>query len=423
MLTGVDVTSVARIARAVRDGRFRARVFTSAEQAECGAAMERWATRWAAKEAVRKLAGAAGERPLPAFRDIEVVRPGGGAPRVLVRGAPADVAISLSHEGDMAVAVAVAMPGAAAGGGLHAAPLQPVPERWFALPERRVDAHKGTFGTVVVVGGSPGLSGAPYLAAMGAARTGAGRIRLCVPAALHPAMVVKCVEVMPHALPDGGRGVLGGDATEQLRSSHLPAAQALVVGPGIGLDPATGEALVALLDGLPCPVVVDADGLTLAAREGLEWRRAGAPVVVTPHPAEMARLLGGGTAVADVARDRPAVAARYAVERGVVVVLKGAWTVVAAPDGRLWTSPYAVPALATGGTGDVLGGVCGALLAAGIAGFEAAVTAVTVHAEAGAELEAARGRAGILASDLLEHLPVAQERLRRAWERGDSRSP
>ena len=297
---------------------------------------------------------------------------------------------------------------------LDAPPLAPAPERWFTLPERGEEAHKGTFGTVVVAGGSEGLSGAPYLAAMGAARTGAGRVRLCVPAAVHPAMVVKCVEVMPHALPDGGRGVLGREAADRLRTVHLPAAQALVVGPGLGLDPETGDALGMLLESLPCPGVVDADALTLAARTGLDWRGAGAPLVLTPHPAEMARLAGGDATAATVQQRRPDVAAAYAAERGAVVVLKGAWTVVAAPDGRVWTSPYAVPALATGGTGDVLGGVCAALLAAGIPAFEAAVTAVTLHGEAGAELQAARGRAGTLASDLLDHLPQAQERLRRA---------
>ena len=414
-IVGVDIASIARVAQVVaRSPRFRDRVFTAAEQGECVGRPDRWASRWAAKEAVRKLAGAAGVHPLPAFAAIEVLRAGGGAPAVRIDGVEAGVALSLTHDAGLAIAVALARPSADP---LDAPPAGGLPGPSLRLPERPPDAHKGTFGTVVVVGGSHGLSGAAYLAAMGAARTGAGLVRLCVPAELHPAMVVKCVEVMPHALPDGGRGILGSEAVERLQAEHLPAADALVVGPGIGRDPETGDALARLLDGLPCPAVVDADGLTLAARHGIDWRRAGRPVVVTPHPAEMARLLGGGAVTADVQRDRAGVAARYAAERAAVVVLKGAHTVVAAPDGRAWEAPYALPALATGGTGDVLSGVCGALLAAGIEAFDAAVAAVTVHGEAGAELQAARGRAGTLASDLLDVLPAAQERLRRALER------
>jgi hydroxyethylthiazole kinase-like uncharacterized protein yjeF len=412
---GVDIASIERVAGALeRTPGLRDRVFTAAEQADCADRPDRWAGRWAAKEAVRKLWGAAGVRPLPAFRDIEIVRAAGGEPLVRCRGEEAAIALSMTHDAGVAVAVALGL----AGDPLDAPPAGGLPTVGLALPERSPDAHKGTFGTVVVVAGSHGFSGAAYLAAMGAARAGAGRVRLCVPAELHPAMAVKCVEVMPHPLPDAGRGIIGAAALARLRTEHLPAAQALVVGPGIGLDAETGEALAGLLVELPCPAVVDADALTLAGRLGFDWRRAAQAVVLTPHPAEMARLLGAGADAGGVQRERRTVAAGYARERGAVVVLKGAGTLVAAPDGRQWEAPYALPALATGGTGDVLSGICGAFLAAGIPAFEAAVAAVTVHGEAGAELQALRGRAGALASDLLEQLPMAQERLRRALERG-----
>lgn len=414
-LVGVDVASIERVAGTMaRHPQLGTRAFTPAERAECEGRPDRWASRWAAKEAVRKLWGAAGVRPLPAFAAIEVLSGGDGPPVVRVEGGDSGIALSLSHDAGLAIAVAVAP--RRAHDPLDDPPLGGVPAS-LRLPERAPDSHKGTFGTVVVAAGSHGFSGAAWLAAMGAARAGAGLVRLCVPAELHPAMVVKSVEVMPHALPDGGRGVIGAAAVARLRAEQLPLADALVVGPGIGRDEETGLALETLLDGLPCPAVVDADGLTLAGRYGFDWRRSGKPVVVTPHPAEMARLLGGEATAADVQRDRHGVAAHYAAERGAIVVLKGAHTVVAAPDGRLWEAPYALPALATGGTGDVLSGVSGAFLAAGIEAFDAAVAAVCVHGEAGAELQAARGRAGTLASDVLDQLPTAQERLRRAVER------
>ena len=411
---GVDVTTVARVVDALRRSpRLRDRVFSAAEQADCAGRDERWATRWAAKEAVRKLAGGAGVAPLPAWRDVEVVRAAGGAPAITWRGVPTGMQVSLSHEAGLAVAVVAA--GRAAPAPTGRPPCHPVPAG-LRLPERPDDGHKGTFGTVVVVAGSAAFSGAAYLSAMGAARGGAGRIRLCIPAQLHPAMAVKCVEVMPHALPDGGRGIVGPEAVAVVRAEHLPQAQALVAGPGLGLDPETEAALVELLVDLTCPAVVDADGLTLAARAGLDWRRAGRPVVLTPHPAEMGRLAGVDAAA--VQADRLGVATRYSRERGATVVLKGAGTVVADPDGRVLEAPFRLPALATGGTGDVLAGLIGAMLAAGLPAFEAAVAGVWIHGEAGAALQAERGRAGTLASDLLDHLPAAQERLRRALDGG-----
>ena len=402
---GVDVVSVERVATLVaRNPRFAQRVFTDAERRECQGRPERWASRWAAKEAVRKLAGARGITPLPAFRDVEVRTGPGGAPAVT---APAvgSVALSLSHDAGLAVAVAVGV--TAAAGHID------VPDG-LRLPDRPDDANKGTFGTVVVVAGAHGFSGAAYLAAMGAARSGAGRVRLCVPASLHPIVAVKCTEVMAHPLPDAGRGVLTAESVATIRRDHLGAADALVVGPGLGRDPQTAEALVDLLDGLRTPLVVDADGLNIAAERHLAWPRTGAPAVLTPHPAEMARLLG--TDVREVQSDREGVARRYAAEHGVVVVLKGAETVIAGPDGRLHCDRHRLVALASGGTGDVLAGMVGAFVAAGLPPFDAAVAAVTVHAEAGAAVQAVRGRAGALASDLVDALPAAQERLRRLLE-------
>jgi NAD(P)H-hydrate epimerase len=227
---------------------------------------------------------------------------------------------------------------------------------------------------------------------------------------------------MAHPLPDGGRGMVTAESLDALRRDHLPHASALVVGPGLGQAAETAAAVTELLQALPCPAVVDADGLNIAARARLRWRAAAHPLVLTPHPAEMGRLAGVGTA--EVQRDRSGMASGYAREQGVVVVLKGARTVVAAPDGRLHVDAHpGVVALATGGTGDVLAGLIGALLAAGLDGFDAAVAGVTIHAEAGVTVQAERGRAGGLAGDLLDALPAAQERVRRAWEARRAAAP
>jgi NAD(P)H-hydrate epimerase len=220
---------------------------------------------------------------------------------------------------------------------------------------------------------------------------------------------------MAHPLGEPGASGLDAAGVVELRQVHLPVASAAVIGPGLGRAPATEAALLDLLATLTVPAVVDADGLNIAAAAGFDWRSCAAPLVLTPHPAEMARLAGLSTA--EVQADRAGLAARFAAEHGVTLVLKGAETVVAAPDGRIHVDRHQTVALATGGTGDVLSGVCGAMLAAGLDGFDAAVAAVTIHAEAGCLVEAERGRAGALAGDVIEMLPAAQERLRRALER------
>ena len=410
---GVDAATVSRIAAvAERRPRFLQRIYTERERQRCAGHPERLATRWAAKEAVKKLLGSLGEYPLPLYKEIEVVNRRGGAPTALVRGVDRGIALTLTHERDLAVAVAilVAQPDALT------LPLSAPLAGDVVLPPRPAEGHKGTFGTVVVVAGAYGFTGAAYLSSMGAARGGAGLIRVCVPQAIYPVLATKCIEVMAHALPDAGRGTLGDDSLDVLRREHLPHAGAVVVGPGLGQAPETQHAVVVLLRTLPRPAVVDADGLNIAAAHDVDWRASGQPIVLTPHPAEMGRLARLDTA--QVQADRTGTAQRYARERGVVVVLKGAQTVVAAPDGRLHVDNHAgIVALATGGTGDVLAGLIGALLAAGADAFDAAVAGVTVHAEAGAAVQAERGRAGALAGDLLEALPAAQERLRRAIER------
>ncbi len=410
---GVDVASVARLRAAVeRNPGLARRAYTAAEISDCERSPRRWASRWAAKEAVRKLAGSGGlgpsRSPLPAFRDVEVAYDEHGAPSIrLLAGAPP--AVSISHEGDLVVAVAVGAPGRP--DRLDQPPSLPPPER-LVLPPRSPDAHKGDFGTVAVLAGAHGFSGAAYLAGMGAARGGAGRVRLCVPQSLFPIVAVKCTEVMAHGLPDGGAGTVGEDSVAVLERDHLPAADVLVAGCGLGQAPRTVTAVAALLERLPCPTVVDADGLNVAALRGVDWRRSGQPLVLTPHPAEMGRLLG--TSAAEVQADRIGVALGYAAAHGVVVVLKGAETVIAGPDGRLAVDGHRVVALASGGTGDVLAGLIGAMIGCGLEPFDAALAGVTVHAEAGAAVEATRGRAGALAGDVVEALPAAQERLRRA---------
>jgi hydroxyethylthiazole kinase-like uncharacterized protein yjeF len=407
MVVGVDVTVVDRIAGALRrNPRFAQRIYTDGEQRYAGAKPERWASRWAAKEAVKKLYGSMGER-MPAYKDIEVVRRRGGAPQVHVRGEPTDIALSLTHDGGLAIAVAVNRVGR------RRHELPDIPEG-FVLPARPEDGNKGTFGRVVLIAGSKHFTGAPRLAAMGAARGGAGLVEVCIPESIHAIVAAGCLEVMPTPLPDAGTGALHSDALPTIRE-RLKGANSLVIGPGLGRAPETVDALLELLVGLPCPAVVDADALNIVATSGFDWNRCGqAGVVITPHPAEMSRLVGTDTKA--VQADRLATAEGYARRYGIVVTLKGAETVVAAEGHPTHVDRHRVVALATGGTGDVLAGLIGSLLAQGLSPRDAAVAGVTVHAQAGLMVQARRGRAGALASDVIETLPAAQELLRQALE-------
>ncbi len=261
------------------------------------------------------------------------------------------------------------------------------------LPKRPRDGHKGTFGTVLVVAGSDGMAGAAVLAATAALRGGAGLVQVALPRALQPVLAV--------AVPC---------ATTLVRSAAnvLAAAvrcQAIVAGPGLGATPST-RALVRTLLAVPdVPRVLDADACNVLAP--LPKTRALAsrgPLVLTPHPGEAARLLGCTTA--DVQRDRPAALRALCARSGGVVVLKGAHTLVG--DGvRCFTNRTGNPGMATGGSGDVLAGLLGALLAQGMAPFDAACLAVHVHGAAGDRVASRLGEAGLIASDL--PLAIAEE--------------
>jgi NAD(P)H-hydrate epimerase len=263
----------------------------------------------------------------------------------------------------------------------------------------------------VVVAGSRGFTGAAYLSSTAAVRAGAGLVRLLVAEGVYPVLAVKCTEVMATPVPEAAPGAVGDAAREEV-ARQLEAATAGLVGPGLGRDPATWRLVRDLVRTVQRPLVVDADGLNALAEDRALLRGLGANRVLTPHPGEMARLTGRPTAEIQAARRE--IATATAREWGAVVVLKGARTLVAAPDGRLSEDPHEVPALATGGTGDVLGGLVAGLLAQGADPYTAAVTGVYVHGEAGRRLQGRLGPAGLLASELLPELPPVMKLLREA---------
>jgi NAD(P)H-hydrate epimerase len=265
------------------------------------------------------------------------------------------------------------------------------------LPPRPPEAHKGDAGRLVVIAGSPGKSGAAHLALTGALRGGAGLVWLAARPDVMPMALAGRPEAMSIPLP--GWGPLGEADLEPLVAAAREA-DALVVGPGIPRGPETGAVLRELLARAGIPAALDADALNALAQTPEGPRGLGAPAVLTPHPGEMARLTG--RPVAEVQADRLGIAAACAREWGVTVVLKGARTVVADPDGPPAVIPTGNAGLATGGTGDVLAGLAGALLAGGLAPRAAGRVAAWVHGRAGDRVAARLGQRGLLAGDLGE---------------------
>ncbi len=278
------------------------------------------------------------------------------------------------------------------------------------LPARPIDANKGTFGRVLVAAGSLNYIGAAYLACSGALRAGAGLVTLATAPTLLPVLAAKLTEVTYLPLPEASPGVIAAEAAAEI-AQQTDDYDALLLGCGLGQDPATAEFVGTLLKekGLP-PAVLDADALNILSAVPDWWQQLGGNAVLTPHPGEMARL--AGMTAAEVQADRLGVAARLAAAWRQTVVLKGAYTVIAAADGRRRLSPFANPALATAGTGDVLAGIIAGLLAQGLAPFEAATLGVYLHAKAGETVSDAIGDTGMIASDLLPALPPTIKRLK-----------
>ncbi len=276
------------------------------------------------------------------------------------------------------------------------------------IPTRKLNAHKGTFGRVLVVAGSRNFVGASYLVGGAAARSGCGLVTFAVPEWQRGSLAV----LLPEAtyLPlfdwdDVEQAQGNADAITQI----LPDCSALAIGPGQGQGEGQRRLVVEVLESnrrtARIPVVVDADGLNALALEPKWWDRIGSGHVLTPHPGEMARL--SGLAPGDVQRDRWGVALEMARRWGQTVVLKGAFTVVADPRGDGWVSPFAIPALASAGTGDVLTGLIAGLMAQGVNPLDAARAGVYLHALAAQRQLDGSHTDRLLASDLLPMIPHA----------------
>lgn len=280
------------------------------------------------------------------------------------------------------------------------------------LPRRAHDSHKGTFGTVQVVAGSVGMTGAAVLTGRAALRAGAGLVRVACPAAAQAVVAAgnpcyTTAGIRQHA--DGSFGEGAADELVELGRS----ADAVAVGPGLGQGVGVAEFVRAVVGGLPeVPVVLDADGLNAVAPFEGTFAGRSEPLILTPHPGEFARLTGA--AVPKTAEDRLREAVAFAARWRVVLLLKGSGTLVT-DGGRLYRNTTGNPGMATGGSGDVLTGVIAALLGQGLSAFDAAALGAWAHGRAGDIAAADLGQTGLVATDVIEHLPHAFRELEAGW--------
>lgn len=274
---------------------------------------------------------------------------------------------------------------------------------------RLTDSHKGAYGHVAIVAGSVGMTGAATLSAVGALRIGTGLVTALVPESLNDIMEIKLTEAMTIPVPECKARAFGIDSLDVVLSC-VNKWDAAVIGPGFGRDPDTIEFTKQLIRQLQKPAIIDADALYAVAQDLNVLKQCKAPLVITPHPGEMATLLG--TTSEQVQSNRLDAARAFAKEYGVTVVLKGAGSVIAAQNGQVYINPTGTPAMATGGTGDVLSGMIGGLLAQKCEPVTAANAAVYYHGLAGEIAARKRSEPAMLATDLAESIGDAIMQLR-----------
>jgi NAD(P)H-hydrate epimerase len=275
---------------------------------------------------------------------------------------------------------------------------------WGMISGREQGAHKGDFGHLMVIGGSPGKAGAAVMAARSALRVGSGLVSVATPNNLVPIIQTSIAEAMCIPSAESIEGTLGLGSEEELLKAAI-GMSACAIGPGLSTHYETVQVVRNLIQRLTIPLIIDADGLNALASDVAILKRAKAPVILTPHPGEMARLLGISST--EVQQDRLARAAEFAMKYKVILVLKGAGTVVACPDGRVFINSTGNPGMATAGTGDALTGMIGGFLAQGYSPTQAACLGVYLHGLAGDLAAKEKGELGLIAGDLIEKIPDA----------------
>jgi NAD(P)H-hydrate epimerase len=274
---------------------------------------------------------------------------------------------------------------------------------------RKPSSHKGNFGHLLVIAGSPGMTGAATLTALSALRVGAGLVTLGIPESLNPILEIKLTEVMTLPLPETPQKTLSSEAFGKIKE-FAGRCRAMALGPGISVEEETRKLVEMIIRDLSIPLVLDADGINNLVGEVSLLQQYTAPLIITPHPGEMSRLLE--IEVAQVQKDRIESTVALAKLARAIAVLKGAGTIIADKEGESWINSTGNPGMASGGTGDVLTGIIGGLLVQGFSPLSVAQIGVYLHGLAGDLAAQKKGETSLIAGDVLENLPDAIRRLK-----------
>jgi NAD(P)H-hydrate epimerase len=286
------------------------------------------------------------------------------------------------------------------------------------MPSRSRDSYKGEYGHVLVIAGSKGKTGAALMTAKACMRSGSGLVTIGMPESLMDILQGRVTEEMTLPLPDKGDGTLDKKALKVILDFACRQADVIAIGPGIGVSPATEKIVTGLIQSAAIPLVIDADGLNSIKNSRDILSKAKSPVIITPHPGEMAGLLNRmqkaenvkqkkEVRIHDIERDRINTALSFSQETGVYVVLKGVPTIIASPEGDAYINTTGNPGMATAGSGDVLTGIIASLAGQGLNPVEASVCGVYLHGLAGDEAAEDKGERSLIASDIIHALPAA----------------
>jgi len=279
------------------------------------------------------------------------------------------------------------------------------------IPQRPRYSHKGNYGHVLIIAGSKGKTGAAIMAAKACLRSGAGLVTLGIPKSLADVFHSRVTEEMILALPDKGDGTLSQRASRVILNFLNERATTLAIGPGIGISSDTKKLMDILIKTSTTPMLIDADGINSLKGERAIFSKSKTPIILTPHPGEMARLLGKQKGVSvktqDIEGNRINVPVSFAKETGAYLVLKGAPTIIAGPDGMAYINSTGNPGMASAGTGDVLTGMISAFLSQGLSPIHASILGVYMHGFAGDSAAAEKGEHPLIATDIIEKIPFA----------------
>lgn len=422
--TGIDIIEVERIQEAVeKNDKFLEKIFAPTELkyiAERQNNIQTIAGLFAAKEAVSKALGY-GIRDY-GWQDLVVDHDEFGKPVVVVYQKAKLVAeqkqidmieISITHLKENAMAIAVAN-GMEQEGNLSSEVEKRQlsgDEQWITktmvgdiLPCRKKESHKGTFGKIGVVAGSMGMTGACYLASLSALRSGSGVVYNIVPKSIAHILEIKLTETITKKTEDLNKGYFSIAGLPDIKKA-LENVEVVLLGPGIGIDKERMQVIKAIMEHTRKPMIIDADGINCLQDEPELLKKREGTTIITPHPGELATILGVHTS--DIQSDRVKYALEASKKFGVITVLKGNETIVCDDEGRVYVNPTGNPGMATAGSGDVLAGIIASLLGQKVGAFRAALAGVYIHGLAGDYAALEKGEYSLIAGDILEQLPLA----------------